>query len=291
MSHVQMLLEVETCGLRSVEAKFEVTWKDSLALLPHSSATVFIHAVCGAVALQPLQSCIFRFRYRWPIKSLIVLGSSVMECHQHIQPYPAEKLELDLDQIRLVSLRPGRWTDPLICELNQVLLEDSPAYCALSYVWGDRSSMRLINLNNASFLVTSNLEAALRRLRHPTRSLHLWVDMLCIDQSSTDERTHQVNLMSSIYSGAREAVLWLGDYKEDVQREAEIANGADPGVSIIYTPTSESEQGLSRFQTMAALSLVTRLATGQHMPRVEDDTLPRQSLELQALDRLMCCSW
>lgn len=38
----------------------------------------------------------------------------------------------------------------------------------------------------------------------------IWVDVLCIDQSSTEEKNHQVRLMGEIYHSAVEVFAWLG---------------------------------------------------------------------------------
>jgi hypothetical protein len=43
----------------------------------------------------------------------------------------------------------------------------------------------------------------------------IWIDYLCIDQSNTSERNHQVALMSQIYSLAKTVVVWLGREADD----------------------------------------------------------------------------
>jgi len=44
----------------------------------------------------------------------------------------------------------------------------------------------------------------------PTGHLYLWIDQICIDQSSVRERNHQVGMMASIYSGCSGTIVWLG---------------------------------------------------------------------------------
>jgi hypothetical protein len=58
--------------------------------------------------------------------------------------------------------------------------------------------------------VTTNLEAALRYLRHRSEVRIIWVDAICIDQSNIEERNHQVPLMKTIYSNAAAVQVWLG---------------------------------------------------------------------------------
>jgi hypothetical protein len=45
----------------------------------------------------------------------------------------------------------------------------------------------------------------------------IWIDYLCINQGNVEERTHQVALMSSIYSKAKTVIIWLGMPSNDSQ--------------------------------------------------------------------------
>jgi len=42
------------------------------------------------------------------------------------------------------------------------------------------------------------------------RLAYLWIDALCIDQENVTERSHQVNLMGTIYKSAKRVLVWLG---------------------------------------------------------------------------------
>lgn len=44
----------------------------------------------------------------------------------------------------------------------------------------------------------------------------LWIDALSIDQPDARERMHQVRIMSRIFGGAREVIIWLGLAKQGV---------------------------------------------------------------------------
>ena len=46
----------------------------------------------------------------------------------------------------------------------------------------------------------------------------VWIDALCIDQSSIAERSRQVGIMSQIYSGAKRVVVWLGEADESTEQ-------------------------------------------------------------------------
>lgn len=84
------------------------------------------------------------------------------------------------NQIRLVKLQPGRWIDPIICQLTYVDIEVA-RYKALSYVWGSPQVTRPIRLNDQIYPVTVNLESALRHLREQYKDgLVLWIDALYV---------------------------------------------------------------------------------------------------------------
>lgn len=95
------------------------------------------------------------------------------------EPYPTDLLA---DEIRLVALLPGKWSDDVRCELFRVSIErpiKHPPYQALSYAWGTpghRASH--IQLNGCEFAVTVNLGKALRLLRDSDEPVVLWVDAL-----------------------------------------------------------------------------------------------------------------
>ena len=73
-----------------------------------------------------------------------------------------------------------------------------------------------IGCNGASLLVTANCKAALCQLRDSLQTIKLWIDSICIDQSSdaVEERNRQVALMGEIYKCAKRVIVWLG--KSDI---------------------------------------------------------------------------
>ncbi|EUC43544.1 hypothetical protein COCMIDRAFT_100602 [Bipolaris oryzae ATCC 44560] len=122
--------------------------------------------------------------------------------------YPGDPLRAG--EIRVLWLQPGRWTDPIVCELSNAKIE-VVQYRALSYVWGSQFDQRFVRLNGRSYPVTLNLESALRHLRAKYKEgLVLWVDALCIDQANDEERTRQVQLMRCIYASCQECLVYLG---------------------------------------------------------------------------------
>jgi hypothetical protein len=122
----------------------------------------------------------------------------------HYDPLP---IDSDTPAIRLVTLLPGS-CPKIQCLLTQEYLIGRPRYEALSYCWGDASRRETIVCNERTLSITESLYNALRALRneHPV----LWIDAICIDQSSNAEKNQQVPLMRNIYEAASLVLIWLG---------------------------------------------------------------------------------
>jgi len=127
-----------------------------------------------------------------------------------------ENLYCSLDkkqrEIRLVTLDPSSDDDPLCCSLEPVSLDKQPPYEAVSYVWGNSHPNRCkpIVVNKQLVPIPRNLEKALQNLKSPTSPRTLWADAIYINQSDEQERTHQVELMNTIYKSASKVLIWLG---------------------------------------------------------------------------------
>jgi hypothetical protein len=84
---------------------------------------------------------------------------------------------------------------------------------AISYCWGNHAAQpeHYILCDGKKLSITGNAAAVLKRLRLATETRRVWIDSICIDQSSTTERNQQVALMGQIYSRARRVITWLGE--------------------------------------------------------------------------------
>ncbi|KAK0613557.1 heterokaryon incompatibility protein-domain-containing protein [Immersiella caudata] len=138
---------------------------------------------------------------------------------QHPQ-YAGSPLDLD-DSFRLIRLEPGQRDEPIQIHLVNSCLSLNQHYEALSYTWGNPTTVSQINVvNNGSkfattMSITANCHSALRRLRCPDRPRTLWVDAICINQSLIQERNHQLGLMTRIYQGASRVLVYLGESDGD----------------------------------------------------------------------------
>lgn len=72
--------------------------------------------------------------------------------------------------------------------------------------------------------VTTNLEAGLRHLRGNVNEKVLWIDAICIDQGSGEEKNYQVPLMKTIYTNASVVRGWLGEGTEGSDEAIRVLN-------------------------------------------------------------------
>lgn len=109
--------------------------------------------------------------------------------------------------------------------LTEANLDDDADFRALSYTWGLPFHTDIYDMNKPNtdsgetfdllvdgqaFTVTENLFYALKQLGDNGERGPFWVDALSINQQDDKEKLVQVSMMSDIYSGASQVVVWLG---------------------------------------------------------------------------------
>lgn len=124
-------------------------------------------------------------------------------------------LNRDKGEIRLLIISSDLDSAIVRCRLVHAVLEEAPAYTALSYCWGDLSHIKEIIVNNCKVSVTKNLATALLYLRQ-RGYLTVWADALCINQYDEVEKGHQILRMTGIYSKACQTVAWIGRDKRNL---------------------------------------------------------------------------
>lgn len=67
-------------------------------------------------------------------------------------------------------------------------------------------------VNRASHLVTKNLHYWLGRIHNLGYGDRVWIDALSINRDNTAEKEQQIAMMGSIYQGAREVLIGLGEH-------------------------------------------------------------------------------
>src|ERR1700742_782985 len=110
-------------------------------------------------------------------------------------PFNYKPLPLNGSEIRLITITPGETDTEVECVVSHYPFGkngvSSQEYEALSYIWGEVTDTVCIKLNDKPFQTTRNLEAALRVLRDQDVQLLIWFDVICINQSSVEERNKE----------------------------------------------------------------------------------------------------
>lgn len=125
---------------------------------------------------------------------------------------PYGDLSRETNEIRLVEVLPGNTSAPVRCRISTYAINEVPEYTALSYTWGRPDPDCTIELNDHRAPVRKNLWRFLHQIRRLSQwhGTKFWIDAICINQSESNERSHQVGLMAQIYSGALRVLVWLG---------------------------------------------------------------------------------
>ncbi|KAK3706288.1 hypothetical protein LTR37_012803 [Vermiconidia calcicola] len=108
--------------------------------------------------------------------------------------------------------------DLIVADMTVFNLEDAPPYGAISYTWGSPERSMSIEINGKMTHVSVGCWYALFQVRYRCRDdfdwsyapEDFWIDALCIDQSNLDEKSHQVALMTEIYSRAERVLACTG---------------------------------------------------------------------------------
>lgn len=152
--------------------------------------------------------------------------------------------------IRLLRILSKGGENP-VCSLETFDINDEIVYDCLSYTWGDPLDHQLSSPSSTPLAepspgqtvtldcgymvdITPNLFDALQHLSSNGYSTgvvdpdsgrvknYLWIDALCIDQSSTDEKNKQVSMMGRIYEKAQTVIIWLGREDEHLAGAAKV---------------------------------------------------------------------
>jgi hypothetical protein len=165
------------------------------------------------------------------------LNYDVIE-HENEEPFRYTPLDPG-HWFRILRLLPGNFEDPIQCELIPTKLDEAPPYEPLSYCWGDPKDKRPIICHGRRLEITINLFEALRRFRREDQTRLLWADAICINQSSKEERSHQVGIMNQVYERGECTLIWLGERPPD---GADVAKGIELMRDINHYGQSEIDK-------------------------------------------------
>lgn len=196
-------------------------------------------------------------------------------------------------EIRLLDLQASEHSDdPLVGAFRRASLdqENPPHYTALSYVWGtaEPTQEAKIDVGVGFIHITRNCEEALRQIRSLHGNVTIWVDSICIDQTSEAERHHQVSLMGDVYSNASTVYIWLGQETPGLTRALEYLRFA---ATFMYFPVDHVATG-SAYQRLKFLcKVLPPIVTLKLMRNKWKLSELRRSYPLAALEELLETAW
>jgi hypothetical protein len=93
-------------------------------------------------------------------------------------------------------------------------LDSLPPYQAISYHWDKSVPNSKIILGQFHMPINGSAASALRWFARERPNTYVWIDQLCISQDDLEEKSRQILLMGSIFSGAEQVVAWIGEATE-----------------------------------------------------------------------------
>ncbi|CAH0044728.1 unnamed protein product [Clonostachys solani] len=114
-------------------------------------------------------------------------------------------------EIRLVTFTQAKKGE-LEASIQHVTLnsDDPIKYTALSYCWGDPSTLVDVPCDGKVLSITTSLHEALCEIVEVSPHKTLWIDQICIDQEDLFDKSRQVSKMNVIYDKAETVLVWLG---------------------------------------------------------------------------------
>lgn len=129
------------------------------------------------------------------------------------------------NQTRIIHLLPADDAANLTVELRTLDLSKPEDYVAISYTWGAQPLDHTVICDGKPLQVTKSCHEVLHFMRSRGWQM-IWIDQLCVDQNSLEERSKQVQLMSQIYRQAVLVLAWLGPpgqrYKKGLDAVADV---------------------------------------------------------------------
>ncbi|KAK5657173.1 hypothetical protein OQA88_3230 [Cercophora sp. LCS_1] len=124
-------------------------------------------------------------------------------------------------------------------------LDTAGSYEAISYTWDGNVTTSEISLNGEPFPTTTKVQQLLRALASATTAKRVWIDFICINQSDTNEKSQQVDMMKDIFEGAHRVTAWLGHQQDASLAKEMVADiltrsvQRNPGFGIYATYTQQ----------------------------------------------------
>ena len=139
---------------------------------------------------------------------------------------PYSRLNAEQKEFRLLEIYPGFPGDGLSLFLRRANLSSptKPVYGTISYCLGDPANREELSLNGHLYNAPSTAVAAIERVRLPNRKRAIWIDAICINQASKEERAQQVLLMNDIYRNGTANLIYLGEQGHLTEESVDLIN-------------------------------------------------------------------
>lgn len=149
------------------------------------------------------------------------------------EPLSGKLLSITNIDLGMLTFTPRLWYQSFSEDLYYLFdeLSDGKGYDALSYCWGDPKDPRPLRVSSISnktsssgravtdyephrdgtLLIQQNLRAFLEGLRRRRYNRFIWIDAICINQGSLEDKFNQIPLMRYVYEAAELVYVWLGE--------------------------------------------------------------------------------
>lgn len=149
------------------------------------------------------------------------------------EPLSGKLLSITNIDFGMLTFTPRLWYQLFSEDLYYLFdeLSDGKGYDALSYCWGDPKEPRPLYVSsisnkkssdgkavtnyephrNGTLLIQQNLHAFLEGLRRRRYNRFIWIDAICINQGSQEDKFNQIPLMRYVYEAAELVYVWLGE--------------------------------------------------------------------------------
>jgi heterokaryon incompatibility protein (HET) len=130
---------------------------------------------------------------------------------------PLDRTTREIRLLRFVNMPHDN--RPIEIELIHRSLQDPGEYSPLSYNWGNAADQEVIIVNDSIRKVPKSLVSLLRAVWKAfpdgEESDLWWADAICINQDDSEEKSHQVQMMGSIYQSGGITFGYLGPSEDD----------------------------------------------------------------------------
>jgi hypothetical protein len=123
--------------------------------------------------------------------------------------YTYKCLRAEESEIRLIRITKSTPFSRPRYSLITTPLATAPPYDAISYTWDKQECENPVAFHGEKLDTTLNAKKILQQRGSCLRTVHLWVDAICINQRDKSEKSSQMALMGKIYSQARRTLIWL----------------------------------------------------------------------------------